>query len=129
MNAHTGSSIASVETLLGQVADEFTERLNRGEQPEIEEYARLHPEISELLRQVLPALQVMAPPTLHPSHESADELAALGGFLGDFRIGQRDRPRRHGNCVRSGADFAAPPRGPQSAAFRRDLGPQAAATL
>jgi tetratricopeptide (TPR) repeat protein/serine/threonine protein kinase len=88
MSSISESSSESVETLLGQAADEFTERLNRGEQPDIEEYAQLHPEIAELLRQVLPALQVMAPPGSHPSHDSAEERTALAGFLGDFRIGK-----------------------------------------
>jgi serine/threonine protein kinase/Tfp pilus assembly protein PilF len=88
MSSFSESSTASVETLLGQAADEFTERLNRGEQPDIEEFARLHPEIAELLRQVLPALQVMAPPSSQPSHDFVEERTALDGFLGDYRVGK-----------------------------------------
>ena len=41
----------SVEALVGQVADEFVQRLNRGEQPDIDDYARRHPEIDSVLRQ------------------------------------------------------------------------------
>jgi WD40 repeat protein/serine/threonine protein kinase len=77
----------SEEELVGQVADEFTERVNRGEQPDVEEYARRHPPIAALLRQVLPALQAMGP------HASANGLVRgratspqLTGNLGDFRI-------------------------------------------
>ena len=51
----------ATEALLGQIADEFTGRLNRGEQPDIEEYAARYPELGDLLRQVLAALQVMGP--------------------------------------------------------------------
>src|SRR5262249_12384862 len=58
---------AALEALLGRVADEFTERLNRGEQPDIEDYARRYPEIGGLLRQVLAALQVMGPADLDPA--------------------------------------------------------------
>jgi len=50
--------------LLGRLADEFTERLQRGEQPDVEEYARRHPAAADVLRQVLPALAACgaAPP-------------------------------------------------------------------
>src|SRR5262249_47002920 len=37
------SANVSAETLVGQVADEFLERLDRGEQPTIEEYAQRYP--------------------------------------------------------------------------------------
>ena len=52
----------SVEALVGQVADEFMQRLNRGEQPDIDDYARRHPEIDSVLRQVLAALQLVRLP-------------------------------------------------------------------
>ncbi|HZU35654.1 MAG TPA: hypothetical protein VFA18_07095, partial [Gemmataceae bacterium] len=78
----------SAEVLLGQVADEFTERLKRGEHPAIEDYAERHPEIAELLRQVLPALMVMRSSagdgTVRGDAATAD--ADLTGVLGDFRI-------------------------------------------
>jgi WD40 repeat protein/serine/threonine protein kinase len=87
MNDHFADQDLSEEALVGRVADEFTERLNRGEQPDVEEYARLYPPIAALLRQVLPALQAMGP------HASANGLVGargtpqqLPGHLGDFRI-------------------------------------------
>ncbi len=78
----------SMEALLGQVADEFTDRLNRGERPDIEDYARRYPELAAILRQVLPALQVMGPGI---SQDEAGPAQAAGeapasGFLGDFRL-------------------------------------------
>jgi serine/threonine protein kinase len=78
----------SVEALVGQVADEFTQRLNRGEQPEIEEYAHRYPQIAALLRQVLPSLQLIRVPAGQlalASDSSASQPEAMG-CLGDFRI-------------------------------------------
>jgi Flp pilus assembly protein TadD/serine/threonine protein kinase len=77
-----------LEALLGQVADEFTERLKQGEQPDIEEYVERHPQIGDLLRQVLGALQVMGPGELElgPATDGAEAAAFPTGCLGDFRI-------------------------------------------
>jgi serine/threonine protein kinase/Tfp pilus assembly protein PilF len=79
---------AALEALLGRVADEFTERLNRGEQPDIEDYARRYPDIGGLLRQVLAALQVMGPADLDPAAAGGGPEAreSLRGCLGDYRI-------------------------------------------
>jgi serine/threonine protein kinase len=73
----------STEALVGQVADEFTQRLQRGEQPDVEAYARRHPEIADLLRGVLSALQLLRPPAeAVPSGPAPGE----AGTLGDFRL-------------------------------------------
>src|SRR5262249_29517996 len=40
-------------------ADEFLERLDRGEQPDVEEYARRHPEVADAFRHLLPALHAL----------------------------------------------------------------------
>jgi len=67
MNDQIAPPASALDALVGLVADEFTERLNRGEHPDIEEYAQRHPQIAELLRQLLRALEVTArraaPPT------------------------------------------------------------------
>ncbi len=62
----TPSAESALDALLGRIADEFTERCRRGEAPEVEEYARLHPQIAELLREMLPALRAFAalPPSV-----------------------------------------------------------------
>jgi serine/threonine protein kinase len=73
---------ASLESLVGQVADEFTERLNRGERPDVEEYARRHPQLATLLREVLPALQVLRAPAASVATDPTGTL----GELGDFRL-------------------------------------------
>src|SRR5262245_54596371 len=73
---------AGVEELVGRVADEFTQRLQRGEDPDVEEYAQRHPQVAPLLRQVLPALLVMGTPDELPAPAGAP----ARGCLGDFRI-------------------------------------------
>jgi serine/threonine protein kinase len=88
MNDALGQQALSIEDQVGQVADEFTERLNRGEQPEVEEYAERYPQIAGLLRQVLPALQVMGPPA-GDSVFGNDPMAPrspVTGCLGDYRL-------------------------------------------
>jgi WD40 repeat protein/serine/threonine protein kinase len=78
---------SALEARLGQIADEFTQRLQQGEQPDIEDYARRNPEIATVLRQVLAALQVMGPAECEPASLDAGLAAApAAGCLGDFRI-------------------------------------------
>jgi WD40 repeat protein/serine/threonine protein kinase len=74
----------SVESLISQVADEYVQRLERGEQPHIEEYASRYPQIAATLRQVLPALQLLR----QPASGAADSPAGIEpeGPLGDYRI-------------------------------------------
>jgi serine/threonine protein kinase/uncharacterized protein HemY len=79
MTQTQASSLDSAEARLGRIAGEFTDRLQRGEQPDVEEYARRHPEMAEVLRQVLPALALLRP-------GQAEAEAGVTGTLGDFRI-------------------------------------------
>jgi serine/threonine protein kinase len=75
------------ESLVGRIADEFTERLNRGENPDVEEYAQRYPELADVLRQALPALQAIRPLSsgLAPAGEPAGDFSTPRE-LGDFRI-------------------------------------------
>ncbi|MDP6558407.1 MAG: serine/threonine-protein kinase, partial [Pirellulaceae bacterium] len=79
----------SVEHLLGEVANEFFQRLAKGESPDAEEYARRHPEIAEQIRLAFPALELVGESlsstgssTLGP--EAAREFGEK--LLGDFCI-------------------------------------------
>src|SRR5438874_9525078 len=77
----------SVESLMTVVADEFLERLDRGEQPDVEEYACRYPQIATFIRQMFPTLHLMRTPG--PNLSSAGEAAEQGrltGCLGDYRI-------------------------------------------
>jgi serine/threonine protein kinase len=88
MNGTDALAGVSVESLVSRVADEFMGRLDRGEQPQIEEYAGRHPQIAAVLRQVLPALQVLRAPAQGPASagDPADSGPAPVGCLGDYRI-------------------------------------------
>ena len=63
MDSTDTPEITGAESLVADVVDEFMERLRRGERPEVEDYARLHAGIAEILRHVLPALEVIGSPT------------------------------------------------------------------
>src|SRR5262245_45428226 len=74
----------SVESLMAQVADDYLERLHRGERPDVEEYAARHSQIAVFLRQTLPALALM-----HDAASGGGPAAAAPeglGTLGDFRL-------------------------------------------
>jgi tetratricopeptide (TPR) repeat protein len=73
----------SLESLVAEVADEFVQRQRRGEQPDIEEYAALHPQAAELLRKVLASLDIMGLSGACQAAAGGDDHA---GTLGDFRI-------------------------------------------
>ena len=73
---------------MGQIMDEYLERANRGERPSIEEYVDRYPDLAEVIRKMLPALEVM---------QGSDGLDTTGdapvpngiqphGPLGDFHI-------------------------------------------
>ncbi len=78
----------SLESLVAEIADEFMARLERGEQPEIEEYVQRYPQHETVIRQVLSSLRLIrlsaasSQATLPPL-DSADQPV---GRLGDFRI-------------------------------------------
>jgi tetratricopeptide (TPR) repeat protein/tRNA A-37 threonylcarbamoyl transferase component Bud32 len=62
MSWSTPNLDASQESLVGRVIEEYQERVRRGERPDVEEYARLHPPIAEVLRHLLPAVRLLQPP-------------------------------------------------------------------
>ena len=55
----TSESPDALESLVGRIADEFTHRHHRGEDPRVEEYADRYPELAGLLREILPAIQAL----------------------------------------------------------------------
>src|SRR5262249_6149838 len=81
-------SNASADALMGEIVDDFLERLSRHERPEVEEYARRYPRLATILRQMLPALQVMHLSSAdHPgATERSGPAIEPEGPLGDFRI-------------------------------------------
>ena len=74
------SSEDDADDLVAEVVEEYFQRLKRGEQPQLEEFVEKYPAISDLLRTVIPGLQVAEhSPDGKGSHEQHKQ-------LGDFRI-------------------------------------------
>ncbi len=116
----------SVDSLMGQITDEFLDRLNRGERPEVEEYARRHiPRLAEVIRQVFfPALEG-DPPRPVGGGIAAASARLRGGVsrsLGDFHLLRGDWPWRHGDRLRGPAALARSPRGAEGPADGRGPG-------
>lgn len=89
MNPNDAEESLSVESLVSQVTDEYMLRLDRGERPDSEDFARRYPQIAGVLRQVLPALGALRSPipVLVPPPEVVCSPALPGGGpLGDYRI-------------------------------------------
>src|SRR5262249_41230854 len=77
----------TLESLIAEVADDFLDRLDRGERLDLEEYTRRYPRLAAILPQVLPALRAMR--SLSHGVEPAAPLVcqpALSGQIGDFRL-------------------------------------------
>ena len=82
-------SSISLDSIIGSIADEFTDRLHQGETPDIEQYVQQHPQHADVIRQVLSTLQALGP---NPSSSNlladdfVDPTAHVQRTLGDFRI-------------------------------------------
>ena len=75
----------AVEVLVGQVADEFTQRLNRGESPDVDEYAQRYPEVRDVLVEALTVLQLVRAKDLNEGSPLVSS-SLVDGHLGDFRL-------------------------------------------
>ncbi|MBM81184.1 MAG: hypothetical protein CMJ78_11405 [Planctomycetaceae bacterium] len=79
----------ALEELVAEVSDEFIERAERGEQPDVEEYAQQHPEIADLLRSILPALKAIRQTetaSVSPNDETTTTAIESEGRIGDYNI-------------------------------------------
>src|SRR6516165_4120955 len=74
-----------LESLVGRVADEFLQRQERGERPNVEEYAARYPEAAPVLRKVLAALELLEQ-SLAGSGAGTTTENPVTGTLGDFRL-------------------------------------------
>jgi WD40 repeat protein/serine/threonine protein kinase len=94
MNASASSSrpLGDATAILAEIVEEVTNKFQAGEAVDVEEYVRAHPELSEQLRQFLPALQVLADLGHSAASGAAVAMAPVEtrsielGELGDFRI-------------------------------------------
>ncbi len=74
-----------LDSLLGQVIDDYLQRLARDEQPDVEQYAKEHPEIATLIRKTFPALQLVGESVSGAGSAQGVDLSR-SKQLGDFRI-------------------------------------------
>jgi eukaryotic-like serine/threonine-protein kinase len=77
----TGTSLSA---LVARAADEFLDQLDRGEQPEVTEFARRYPQIAGVLPQILPVLRMLQDFEPAP-HRQLSHITETGK-LGDFRL-------------------------------------------
>ena len=78
-----------LEELIGELAEEFSQRLRNGENPDVEEYTRQHPEAADAILQILPALEIMgAISTNRGTDGFSVRIEGSDRALGDFRIVQ-----------------------------------------
>jgi len=80
---------------LERLADEFAERLRRGETPTVAEYAEAHPELADEIRDVFPSIQMMEQLALRRQQQRTTNKSQPGAAvsdperLGDYRILRR----------------------------------------
>src|SRR5438874_6981907 len=88
MSDAANTEYEELESLVGRAADDYTDRVNRGESVEIEEYAQRYPEIADVLRQMLPSLGLMGKLRLLPNETVSPPVsaAAVPQYLGDYHI-------------------------------------------
>ena len=77
----------SFDSLLGDVAGEFFERMTNGERPDIEEYVARYPQLAEQIRSAFPALQLVGDSRAESLGQRLGEVdVTRSQTLGDFRI-------------------------------------------
>ncbi|HEX7448957.1 MAG TPA: protein kinase [Pirellulales bacterium] len=80
------SATDATESLMAELADEYVERLERGELPDIDEYFTRWPGDPLVLRQALAALKLLRLSSAKEAGEVALEVADASGRLGDFQL-------------------------------------------
>src|SRR4051794_40309651 len=68
------------------LAEEFADRLRRGEHPSVADYAAAHPEHADQLRELLPAVAQMESLKKFRRTAAPDDRATVPDRFGDFRI-------------------------------------------
>jgi serine/threonine protein kinase len=77
---------AEAESVLADLVDEITQRLNAGEPVSLDEYATRYPQFSESLASLLEALTLVRQAGVADDDFQIDENSEPRGQLGDFRI-------------------------------------------
>jgi hypothetical protein len=74
------------DSLLGQLAEEFTQRVREGKLPDIEEYASRYPELAARIRELFPTLMLLEGMAAASDAAAAGPLRATAGIGQDGRV-------------------------------------------
>src|SRR5438105_2587463 len=81
------------DALMGEIVDDFLERLGRNESPDVEDHAQRYPTLATVLRQMLPALRLVHEPSVGGRFETTTGASPVNGDaleperpLGDYRL-------------------------------------------
>ena len=127
----TSESPEALESLVGQIADEFTRRHHRGEGPRVEEYTDRYPQVAALLREILPTIQALGParggaaetpPAARP-RDARRRGGRPGGGSRWLRGARGGRAGRHGRGLQGPRPEPRPRRRPEGAPQRRGRRP------
>ena len=93
MNELQHSATEDLDALLGEVVEDYLNRIDAGEQPEVEDYAAAHPEIALLIQQTFPALRLVNQSVAGSPSTKMDQPTKIdrpdfsrSEQLGDFRL-------------------------------------------
>ncbi len=92
MHAPVADQTGSAEKVLGLLIEELTAKLQAGEPVDVELYVQEHPEHAERLRELVPALHMLADLGRSAASGAPPGIAVAGppneiaGTLGDYRI-------------------------------------------
>lgn len=79
----------ALERIVGEMVEEFTQRLRQGEFPDPEEYAERYPQAADIFREVLPGLALITCGFDGPSASDSaggSQSGPTDGRLGDYRL-------------------------------------------
>jgi serine/threonine protein kinase len=77
------------DSLLGQLADEFTRGTREGKLPDVEEYARNYPELADRIRQLFPTLMLLEGMAASGSSDETETMQSplsADSVFGNYRI-------------------------------------------
>ena len=114
------------------IAQQFLQRLENGEQPQIEDYLKKYPDLEGPLRTCLEGVRLLSRGcwrSLRAAFRGGNSSRAFATFVGGLSNCSRNRAWWHGHRLRSRPIVARPQSRSEGASLYRDLAAQAVATV